>query len=646
MFLLNLSLGELLGLLAAASGVLVTLYLLDRSKRRLRVATLQFWQSADKPSAVRHRRRIQQPWSLMLQLISVALLLVAISGLRLGDPDAGARDHVLILDTSAWMPVRGGKGVLMDEARASALAYLRALPLGDRVMVVRADALTTPATGFESDRQAVALAIRQSRPSSSALNLRQAFEFARQMQRLQSRHPGEIVYAGAGRVERQEMQPVTAGGNFRLIAVSEPAGNCGLRKLEARRVPEDPALWEITALVHNYGALARTVQVGLLFGGSPIGVRTVTLAPGENQSISMRYRTRAGGWVEARLLTPDSFAGDDRATLEVPAEWLLPVTVFSNDPDSFRPVLAALPRVQAVFESPSAYHPVKTGIVVLDRFRPDQLPAVDSIWIEPPTGRSPVPVRMVQRDAALARWRSDHPLAAGLRTKDLRLKQTYVFAAAPGDIPIAETDAGPVILARPGRPKMVVLGFHPERSPMRYELAAPLLFANTLRWMEPDLFRRWELSARAVGDVVVALEPGANRTGLRVTADNQPPPPYTIEGDTLRLFTATPGTVRVQTADRELVYSLTLPAMADGRWEAPRNVRRGIPPVAPARPAGWEWWPLAALLGLAGLAFEWQRYGRRRFQSQAGTRPEGRLAAGVRRRFAAWRSSSAARRAS
>ena len=47
---------------------------------------------------------------------------------------------------------RGGRqATLLDEARDSARAYLRSLPRRDRVMLVRADALATPATAFESD---------------------------------------------------------------------------------------------------------------------------------------------------------------------------------------------------------------------------------------------------------------------------------------------------------------------------------------------------------------------------------------------------------------------------------------------------------------------------------------------------------------
>src|SRR5580700_2461987 len=147
MSFLNLGLGELLGLMGAISAGVVALYLLDRSKRRQVVSTLRFWTAADVRTELKHRRRIQQPWSLVLQLLSIALLLLAIAGPRLGGPTGRTRDHVLILDTSAAMgtqtqPAPGSRTrptTLMDEAKASARAYLRSLASSDRVMVVRAD---------------------------------------------------------------------------------------------------------------------------------------------------------------------------------------------------------------------------------------------------------------------------------------------------------------------------------------------------------------------------------------------------------------------------------------------------------------------------------------------------------------------------
>ena len=115
----------------------VALYLLDRSRRRQVVSTLRFWNMAEQPPVVTRRKRIQQPLSLILQLISMALLLLAIAQLRFGTPAATPRDHVVLLETSAWMNARSGreKRTLMDSARERALAYIKAVPARDRESV-------------------------------------------------------------------------------------------------------------------------------------------------------------------------------------------------------------------------------------------------------------------------------------------------------------------------------------------------------------------------------------------------------------------------------------------------------------------------------------------------------------------------------
>ena len=67
---------------------------------------------------------------------------------------------------------------------------------------------------------------------------------------------------------------------------------------------------------------------------------------------------------------------------------------------------------------------------------------------------------------------------------------------------------------------MVVLGFNPVRSGMKYQLTTPLLFANIIRWMAPDAFRSWELTAGTVGTVDVDLESG-NRSEIDSRADGR-----------------------------------------------------------------------------------------------------------------------------
>src|SRR5260370_29393988 len=153
MYFLNLSLAQFVALFGAISVTMVLLYLLGRSRRKQVVASLRFWVAAEQPAVVKKRKRIQQTLSLIPQLLSMLLLLLAIAQLRLGTPLAMPRDHVLILDTSAWMASTAGGGrTLMDEARGKATAYLKSVPASDRVILWRADALPRPATALEADR--------------------------------------------------------------------------------------------------------------------------------------------------------------------------------------------------------------------------------------------------------------------------------------------------------------------------------------------------------------------------------------------------------------------------------------------------------------------------------------------------------------
>jgi hypothetical protein len=206
-------------------------------------------------------------------------------------------------------------------------------------------------------------------------------------------------------------------------------------------------------------------------------------------------------------------------------------------------------------------------------------------------------------------WDSAHPEAAGLRAKDFKLERASVLEVPPGDA-IGEVDAGPVIAARAGQPKIVVLGFHPALSPMRYQLAWPLLFANLLRWISPELFLRSEVGGASVGTVKVQVEDGIAAKDVKVTTADGAPVPFTLRDKTLDFFAGSPGSVRVLAGDHEYMYALTLPQLWDSRWDPPPNSHRGIPRFNVVLEHVSDLWPWLALLGGAGLLIEWLLYGR------------------------------------
>jgi hypothetical protein len=608
MFFLNLSAFEFFALFSAVSAFVVTLYLLSRARKKQVVPTLRFWIQAQQPVSNQQRRRIQQPLSLILQLLGIALLLLALAQLRLGSPTTSSRDHVLLLDTSSWMAATGPRrGNLLDEAKSRAHAFVRALPATDRVMIVRADAVASPATGMESNRAAIAKAIDESRPGAAALNLDAAFAFAERARRLHARYAGEVVFIGANRLA-ENGAPSSSPQGLRVINIEAPRSNVGLTKIGLRRSTADAEVWDTLLSIRNYGVAPQRVPVVLLFGGAPVGSRLVEAPPSKEADATFQFRTRAAGWLEARILTPDSLSEDNRALLEIPALQVLKVNVYTTEPDLLKPALAAHPQIQAVFLNPSEYKAdTDASVVVLDRFVPLALPKAATVLINPPAGRSPFSVRSTATNVPIVRWRGDHDLGAGLHTRQLRLPTASVFNLAQDDVPVAEVEAGPVIVARP-KARMIVLGFHPGHDLTRYELATPLLLANTLRWANPEVFRASETYGRTVGAVSVILNGAASESNVRVIGDGRDLP-FTMQDRTLRFFSGVPDRVRVITESGEQVHSLSLPELGTVTWEPPAGARKGLPgrfETVLSR----DVWQLLAILGAACLVAEWLLYGK------------------------------------
>jgi hypothetical protein len=608
MFFLNLSALEFFALFGAVSAFVVTLYLLSRARRRQVVPTLRFWIQAQQPVSNQQRRRIQQPLSLILQLLGIAFLLLALAQLRLGSPNTSSRDHVLLLDTSSWMAATGPRrGNLLDEAKAKAHSFVRALPATDRVMVVRADAVASPATGMESNRATIGKAIDDSRPGAAALNLENAFAFAEQARRLHARYAGEVVFIGAGRVAEAGV-PTATPNALRVIPVEAPRANVGLTKIGLRRSASDPEVWDALLSVRNYGPSSKRVPVVMLYGGAPVGSRMIEVPAGKEAESTLQFRTRAAGWLEARIVAPDAVSEDNRALLEIPALQTLKVIVYTTEPELLRPALAAHPQIQATFRTPAEYKAdTDAPVIIFDRFVPPELPKAATVWINPPAGRSPFTIRTTVTEVPIVRWRTDHDLGSGLHTRQLRLPSTSIFGLAPGDLAVAEAEAGPVIIARP-KARMIALGFHPGHDLTRYELATPLLLANTLRWVNPDVFRSSETYGRTVGSVSLVLNGPVSESNVRVLGDGRELP-FTMQDRTIHFFSGVPERVRVITDAGEQVHSLSLPELGTANWDPPATARRGIPGRFETGMSR-DVWQLLALIGAGCLIAEWLLYGK------------------------------------
>jgi hypothetical protein len=626
MFFLNLSMAEFLTLLGGLSAVVTALYLLDRAKRKKLVSTLQFWTAATHSEEEQSRRRVREPWSLVLQLVALLFLLLAVAQLEWGTRERLGRDHVLILDTSSWMSARVGTppAPLMVEARRKAEAWLHSLPERDRVLLVAAGGLITPVTAFTPDRSEMLARIRGTQAGYTALSLPNALSFAAQAQTWSGRRAGDIVYIGAGRTSSEEVVG-PAPPNLRVIAVTSPPGSpasqftgedVGIRRMGVRRAEQAPDQWEVSVALRNFGSRPREVSLVLEFAGLRFSPRLVTLASGEEKSIPYAFSTHSGGTLNAYLEPGDELTADDHASVVLPKLSSLRIAVFTGRPDVWRPLMEASRQVSAQFHTPAEYTPNPAAdIVVIDGFAPSLRPAQPSLWVKPPAAGSPLPVSGKGRRLTVSRWLSESALGSGLRAKAVDVEDAETFELQPGDVTVASSAQGPAVVAREASqnaPRLAVIGFDPLAGELRFALTTPLLFANLTRWLAPEDFRTFEYIAGAVGSVTVPLDSSEDPAFIRVTDDRGFTVPYTVRNQHVEFYVERPGIVSVASFGRKRVYSLTLPDVAQFVWKAPRQVAEGIPSQVIVSASAVDLWQWLALAAVVCLLLEWYLFGRRK----------------------------------
>ena len=617
MFFLNLNLIEFLGLLGGLGGIITALYLLDRGKRRKVVSTLRFWTAGFTPTEQRSRKRMREPWSLILQLVSLLLLLLAVAQLEWGTRPHRGRDHVVLLDVSSWSAAKSNGESVLDAEKRLATEYANALPARDRVMLVRAGALMEPVTSFSANREAVLNAIASSSSGFSVLNADAALSFAQQAQSWSGGQNGEIVYAGPGRIGEGSARTDASAPNLRVLSVPVDPNNCGIASIGVRHSEDDPNGWQATVAVRNYSPAARMIQLKTSFAGTRFAPRTLTLAPNSEEFAEYSFSTTVSGQLVAAIDGNDSLSQDDSAVLALPTNGPLKVVAYTSRPEVLRPLLEANRRLSVTYSTAAAYKPsVRAEITIVDGFSPSALPQGSSLFINASEAGSPIPVKATAEQAVISGWHTEGILGAGLHARDLRLPRAKIFQLFDGDVPVAAAAEGPVIVARSagrGYQKLVAIGFDPLSGALRYEVTTPLLFANLIRWLAPESFQVTELTANHVGQASVALdrsEQTENR--IRVTDENGWSIPFTVHHGAVQLFTDRPGIVHVSSGERERILSLTLPEVGPALWKPGAQVASGIPRPSRGLPDAMELWKLLALLGGLGLVVEYFLYGRRR----------------------------------
>jgi hypothetical protein len=610
MFFLNLTLPEFLTIAGTLGGLITVLYFFDRSKRKKTVSSLRFWSDTAGAQQQQRRKSVRQPWSLLLQLLSVLLLLLAIARLQLGSRELEIRNTVLLLDTSSAAGEKSGAQTVLDREKNLALDYISRLPSRDRVMIVRAGGLASPAAPFVADRDQLRAAIAASHAGFSALDIGRALTYATFALHRASGVPAEVVYIGPARVAEQPVG--VAVPRLRVLRVPAAQDNVGIRAISVERAEGDEA-WNASVTLRNDGLQNRAVTLATQFSGTPFALRRLTIRPGGESRVDYRFVANSAGRLDFQLQPDDNLPADNRASVFVPVSRPAKVIVYSERPDAWRPLLDPDKSLDVRYQAIKAYSShAAADVVVLDEFAPQARPGVPSLWVDVPAQGSPLPVKTNVTSQLVTQWNGDRELGAGLHARDLLLPRANIFQTFDTDFVVASTALGPVAVVRPASqsgPPFAEVGFDFLAGPLRYRVSSPILFANLMRWLAPRAFRAVQVSAEPVGLASVALDSGEQLDTVRVNDTEGNAIPFLIQNRTLQFFVESPTVVRITTGQRNRVLSMILPQVATEDWKPPAAVATSMPARSVTGRSASDLWQILACLGGFGLLLEWILFG-------------------------------------
>ena len=598
-----------------AIAVLIALYLYERRRRVIPVATLFLWKRV--PAHQLERQRFRPDALFFLQL---ALLLALIGGYvrpyveSAAGPAEGA-PLLVVLDASASMQAREEAGTRFDLARRRVRDLVARLGSDDEVTLILAAERPHVALRWSADRARLQDRLEALAPLDTPTNLAPALELALAEARAR---PGTRIAV------LTDLPPEASGVAPQALAavdyfqVGRTDDNVAIASLTVDRAPfhgaGDAAA---TVLVRNFGRFGRRVVLEARLGAVPWGRRELTLAPRASEHVLLTHPPRAGE-LEVTLVADDALAVDNRAVAWIPPGEPLDVLLVSDSRElaaAFGEIAAAIAgsRVEVVSRARyDAARPEGRRVAVFDGFVPAELPpAVNALYVAPPPGNPMCPSARTLEGAAVIDWDGDHPAVRGLDALEaLEVTRASQLATPAWGVPVvlaaSRRLAFPFLVTgeRDGR-RLACLGAELS-APLASSDKLPLLMLTlgTLRWL-----------AEPYGGGAVSVE-----TGVPMLAGAGPTGPVSgpyrgaglrVAGNPPVLLAERVGTYRVGPPGGERLVFANLfddresDIGRDGGGEWPATALAAgmapTPPSAGKREIGW--WLYAAAAAL--LAIEW-----------------------------------------
>ena len=500
---------------------IIALYILKLRRRREPVSTLMFWEELFKERQTTSLfQRLKHLLSLLLQLLFLALLVLAVARPQFAFITKSAQQFILIIDQSASMnAIEDSDGsTRLEAAKQHAVRTIEGLRFMDEMTVMSSHKRPIIQSPFTNHQKSLREAVHAIQPTDIGTNLEPAIDLAYAI--AQTKPNPQIVILSDfhsvseallaelnSKIEQDEdTEEPNQEIKHRLIRIGKANDNIGITQFRVRKSLVNPFDYETLLRVINTSKEERQFNVELYFKEDLFDVRPYTLVPGESKSEIFSNFTFEGGALKAVLDIDDALSTDNVAYAALPKRERISVLLVTEENPFLEKALAVDEKLKLRVVTPIEYESsVSLGnpnlqsednyqVIIFDRYNPPTLGDGNYMFIYPPAGASSLEVSGTElkwdigaplETPIITDWERTHPILRHVHLENVQIGEAYQITPPATAQVLARSFESPVLFVdvTPHR-RVVFAAIDILQSDLPLRIAFPVIIANTIQWFQ------------------------------------------------------------------------------------------------------------------------------------------------------------------
>lgn len=361
--------------------LVVLMYILKQKFEERQVGSIYLWQQVLKDIEVNTPwQRLKKNLLLFLQLLSVLLLVFALSDPYLHTGGGTYSNLVIVIDNTGSMNARLEGGTRLERAKEMAEELLRSSGKNSNITLLTVERNPRVLLGKTTDREEAAASIRAIEPGNFSGNISDSISLVRAIVKQYDGSSYKAVFYTDSPVETGDL-------NAQVVSLASELLNVSLDHISWS---EDNGKLIVLVRATNRSKEALQREISLYGNDRVLDIKDIELQPGETKAVYFEGITADVGYLWAELTEKDDLEQDNQVYGAVRLTKPVKALLVSESNVFIEKAMANIKGMELYKTNPDEEAAKGYNLYIFDSFTPSKLPASGSILLVNPSAGNEV----------------------------------------------------------------------------------------------------------------------------------------------------------------------------------------------------------------------------------------------------------------